>query len=714
MTASGSGSAGFWNTSVRYEEIVMKRRAFATSGIGAIALGLASPASAQFAPRTVVNAASFGARGDGITDDTAALQAAIDAAIYTEKRALHIPGGRYRISAPLHVGYGTSYTSLLIFGDGRRYRGEEGFSGTAIIASHVDAPAIVFQGVRNSVLRDLSIVGQNFEFLSAANPMASTTRPTWDDTIGSNWVDPQILHRNPDADSRHAPYAGVAIDPYSGPRPTPSYPDVSYPVAYVGHGLAQYGKAFSSDIELDRVEICGFVVGFVVQPCNDDGNGDFMTLRKSSISACRYGVSVGNSQSRNVGLHDCVFTQVHTVATTLAHGRQLGKLGGTISNVSVMSSYRIFDVSLAYAGPIFVSGFYCESQYRIGDFGLGAALDAPCTFSGAHFSFDAQQPPGRGSPAEVVTAGYAEIIFRGCMFTNYPAVLSFRAPYAVFEDCLFQSQMVPANVTERLVYNGTMGGLVPMRLGRDAPVLMRRIRYSRYDVDNGRSEPTLQMPTAVCSRSQSPSIYAGALAPLAAPQYAIATDASVDAVEKNKLAKCSLSGRQLRLTFTNRAEAEFALKGPLPGDIIWDDVTGMTFAVVKQNELTVFATALNNYRQVDGNYQCVTEFSTSRGNLYFGNTRLYVASYPVVGTVAALPASQLTSVGRADGYAAFIGMIQPGDWLRVSEFTDRFWDPMRAKVMAVDVGAKTITLQDRGALATFDKKLLPPFVRSAG
>lgn len=82
---------------------------------GAVALVLAclTVASAQ----TAVNVRDFGAQGDGKTDDTAAIQAAIKAlggisapypgtAYYCEMRELLFPPGQYRISDSLQIGNG--------------------------------------------------------------------------------------------------------------------------------------------------------------------------------------------------------------------------------------------------------------------------------------------------------------------------------------------------------------------------------------------------------------------------------------------------------------------------------------------------------------------------------------------------------------------------------------------------------------------------------
>jgi len=63
-----------------------------------------------------VNVKTFGATGGGVTDDTAAIQAAIDyaEALVPPKAAIYIPGGNYLVSATLTV----SGSNLSIVGDG--------------------------------------------------------------------------------------------------------------------------------------------------------------------------------------------------------------------------------------------------------------------------------------------------------------------------------------------------------------------------------------------------------------------------------------------------------------------------------------------------------------------------------------------------------------------------------------------------------------------
>lgn len=85
----------------------MQRRDLLAWGGAAIGAGLVGPAAAQTtAPPPalrMLSAADFGARGDGATDDTAALQAALDSTFSADGTILQIPPGTYQVNRTLQI-----------------------------------------------------------------------------------------------------------------------------------------------------------------------------------------------------------------------------------------------------------------------------------------------------------------------------------------------------------------------------------------------------------------------------------------------------------------------------------------------------------------------------------------------------------------------------------------------------------------------------------
>lgn len=103
----------------------------------------------------------FGAIGDGVANDTAALQAAINA-IPTIGGSLYIPAGRYKITSTINI----TNKTVSIYGDGSGQT--VGATDGSVIAFHSlgTSNGVVFDNVDGAYMRDIAIVAD------------SSTRPT--------------------------------------------------------------------------------------------------------------------------------------------------------------------------------------------------------------------------------------------------------------------------------------------------------------------------------------------------------------------------------------------------------------------------------------------------------------------------------------------------------------------------------------------------------
>lgn len=669
-----------------------------------------------------VNVKDFGAVGDGVTDDTAAIQNAINSAAYnfgSWTNGLHsrvrIPAGRYLITDTIQIGYGNPYSGLLVEGDGATYRGETGFGGTIIIANFNDRPAINIQGSRLGVIRNLALLGQNFNWILTNNlgsPAGTTGTPSplLDDTVKSNWVDSSFPAS---ASSVTAPYAGICIDGYAGTQPAVHYPTVNYP-SWTGI-TTQYGKATSSIVKIEDCYIAGFVVGVVSQPSGADGNGDFITIHKTNIEFCQYGVSIGQTQSRNVALHDCVVNNVFCAITTLANGVQHGKWGGPVLNTSFFWVIQLLEIAyLTDSGPLSLINCYAEGIWRIGTISTSTLqYEQSVLFQNCEFSFSSQQD-FRGVPSNIIdSVGYpTDIQFNGCHFTSVPSVMNL--PLAKFEGTQLVSNLSYGGTVsyayQALALNYLCGGFVqPLFIG----YINNRIKFAPINVDTlsgvtpvfvenqayKTTDRTYCIPFSVQNVTPTSSNCFDSV-----PVIAKKLTAS-NVISKSEFSSLVLSGKTLTGTFTSRADWQFDTLGPAPGDVIWDQATGMTFFVRSRTGTTFIAEAQNNYKSNgSGGYTTVLPFSTTIGNFYVGVSRLYTPNLLLQGTLTS-GSHTMTNCGNPAYSSWYSTAIAVNDYYYVNEYYDYSFLVDQTKITAFDSTAKTITLSGNALYSQANKRL---------
>lgn len=672
----------------------------------------------------VFSAKDFGAVGDGVADDTAAIQAAINAAIYNNstaqanapKRKVVIPAGLYRITDTIHLGYGTSFTSVFVEGEGMRYRCESSFNGTGIIADFNDRPAFNFQGARSSSISNLWILGKMFAYVNDNNLGGLNGASNGiDDTVAANWVDPAFPAS---ASSRYAPYTAITVDAYSGTAPAVSYPSVTYP-AFLG-SVAQYNKTFSTDVLIDNVGITGFVVGVANQPCDADGNGDFTVVRRVNMDCVQYGISVCNTQSRNFAIDNVKMGKFFCAITTQTHGRRQGKLNGTISNLSMGQGINLLDISLAFATPLTILHLYCEAQWRIGTVTGTAASNKALIFQSCQFDLGSQNDNGpRGRPAYLIEGGQqaAAIKFIGCFISGFPSVVNLGIG-AVLEDTqVFSTERRDAPILPYQAYahNALAGGvyLQPVPGGPQ-----QRIKYTQFNLNTGAFAPP---PVNTFSEEYFSSSSRVTCLPLYVrlatnngdlnnPYYVPFRQTAVP--KTSGIVSSSITGRTLQIEFTARTASTFAYAGPDVGDILVDEVTQTVFFVRSRTGQIILADAQTNIKSDGlGSYVFITPINLTSGNYYSLCTRFYSPTLYLRGDVTTGSAI-LTSCATDEPYALWYDAeISVNDWLYVDTQSNNFVPRANTQVTARDQTAGTITLAGN-ATRSITRQRLTMFIRT--
>ncbi len=373
---------------------------------------LAEPYPTDFMFGTMADAsvsASGGILAIAGTDDTAAIQAAIDYVIYfsaASSRRLNLPNGCRRITGTLQIGYGDRFVDWQIEGDAARgWDANLGYH-SGIYADFNDRPAFNIQGARSSRMSSISIYGLNHAWMAQNEQSISNRAPV------ENWRGSQLQPAT--INTRYAPYCGIAVDGYTGTRQSSSnYPDLVYPAWLAG--TPQYGKPSSSMVEFRDVAVSGFEVGIAVQPnlVPTASNGEFIHWVGCDLGSNLVGACLSHSDARAITFERCRFQGCHTAFDSLTYGTGQGNIAAVFSSCTFDRSYRIFNVDLGigaqpFAPAVTMINAYAEALYTIGTVRSSTATGRPgaIQFLGGELGFSVRS--GEQSPVTYL-AGRGEV-----------------------------------------------------------------------------------------------------------------------------------------------------------------------------------------------------------------------------------------------------------------------------------------------------------------
>ena len=700
-----------------------------TVGVHFIATGIGSgTGTAQFSRtvqsklQDVISVKDFGAVGDGIADDTLAIQNAFNWAVYQYSSSgkgvgsVYIPAGNYLISDTLQMSYGDRYTSLQVYGDGPKPVGETKFSGTVIIVNFNDRPAIAVNGGRSCSIKDLSILGLNESWVTTNNLGISATANI-DELAEANWSNPAFPSS---ATSRYAPYAGVAIDPYAGSQPAVHYPNVTFP-SWTGI-TTQYGKNYSSDTLIENVQIYGFVVGVVNQPSNADGNGDFTKIVKCTINQCVYAIAICNTQSRLVRISDCILAQNYTAITTSKYGVQIGNPQIYIDNTNFDNNiYWVYCLSASYGGVVSFTNCYAEGMYSIGTFTGGGGTDSPLTFNSCYFYFQWNDGNYRGTPIYMLNSN-VQTTFSSCAFYDNTSLLNILS--------------FPTNPSKITFENTNVNniGLNATKLYEKSAINSSRSISCSYNQStcnhfNVYSEALWDLNTGTLSSANNvtnsnsvdsywrqfglsfqANIYAQFGINAYSPSHKIPVFTGINPMDRTFGSSISQTGKVVTYGVgSSSTEAYLTQKGGDVGDLIVSGTTGIVYFVSARTALTLTLVAQTGFDS-SGN---LVATETLTGLWWARNCRVYAIYSTIFGDYTSASPT-ITNVVRGDSYSGGFADINYGlqinDYMCVDENYQT--DPLLAQITGLDTTAQTITLNSNLNYTQVRTKL-PLFIRQS-
>ena len=377
-----------------------------------------------------------------------------------------VQAGRLTIADSLFVTHGVTsfYATGRLVGTGRNPDGGTGFAGTAIVTTATDRPALIVQGGRHTYIADLTVAGPLYAHIYNSN--LGNVGVAVDDTVHTAWDTGSIL------DKQWAPLVGIVVDPLFGSAPATPYPSLPVP-AYLGPATQQYGRETSSDTLIERVTILGFNTGIAVHPATGQDQSDYVHGRAITITACKYEVSIGNTQSRLPTADHRTIARVYCGFTNRLHGDQSGFMHGVETNVEVGACIKIFDFNPGKLGMFGFHALHAENCWMLGELTGGTSVDAVLSIRQAHV--DLSYPsnnyvPRRGIPPYVVgnpasTTGYEGTggLHLATSLILFRTICPLMVRNLALDDVILYSIATSGSATlaRALAHNGSLGLVMP-------------------------------------------------------------------------------------------------------------------------------------------------------------------------------------------------------------------------------------------------------------
>ena len=357
------------------------------------------------------------------TDNLAALQASVDAAVGLGSRTLQLPPGNILLDGTLVVGDTDGGFDAL------HLRGAAGsFLGSTTLvhsAAQNHNPMLDIAGVRSLRITDLRLRGNN---LAPAQVNTETHR----DSRLANWISPGF------SANRYSPYAGITFAALAGADPSTNSP------AGPGYTYGAYGQTgLASKVQFERLRIEGFVVGIVVSPNSGVQGLEDIMIRDCSIIENTYGVCTTGSQQRNISVINVNAQGSWCVFDNVTFGEQLGQpINRSYNNIgkSVYASQSSSGIGIAN-----VSGEYFENMRCIGVIGGGASSARyPESYDGVNFSLIGHDDSNNQTQKDIPISSTKRVKFSNSALVAKHLVMAFTDQPLTFENVGFRCEVVDA------------------------------------------------------------------------------------------------------------------------------------------------------------------------------------------------------------------------------------------------------------------------------